>query len=812
MFGVRKKTKPSRVRAAASSSDEDGDGARQRFEQHKRRKKRKDKKKSGPMLSFDPEEGGDDGAMEAQKKSKKRKKHKSRRGGGLGYGGLVDASDGSASDVDKMGRGGEAGGSYYGADALKKLKSEQKRSTLPKDDTAKEEPDTKAESKGADEGGDEAEEEYISLSGAKSKHAADPMVLTGDEAMAFAQREEEEGSAEFDHGLKSPPTIPTAEGIVTEKGVAGKVADMDINAEAMDVDAPSEEVEEGNRRWEDTMARRAGVLPPDASKGTAKSGRPRQPQGGGSSLTQIQSSLQPTIDNLGNIYSDLETSISRHASTVAATQDELTKHQKTLQKHGQALEYYQGLREDLATWMGALRELNGMVERAEAAKRRLEAEVSWRQMERFWEWSNDCAEVLEKEGLIVKTLGGGSADSAGESQMPAQVDEFGRDMSSMASMARVRRHNQRRKRCLERLRESDKSKDDLASMQQVVECTNEDNIGAEEVEEWRKREEALSKAVAIVPNLVTEDYLSIPNLCSLFSGWQKMYSEDYANCYAEMSLVQMVSVLVRLEMCERWGMLQLNGESAEDVWMDIKELQWFRGLKESIVQRGDNGGEADSTSRKNETEPHKSILVQVIQKQVLGRLLMMLSIGDDSRSGGERHMIYNPFSVAQTECLCSCLKSILGCLSTRDNGSKLCEEAAEKVLDSLLSLIKHCVNKMAVPIVDASKIALRGNEFAPRDGPRGFDGEAADAIVYATIVQAKLLCVMVQNILGHWILPVLTALREIAANGTGSDNEYAGFPKKIVDSILASLTTAGLMDQDEWMLLAAPLRAAANQW
>ena len=155
-------------------------------------------------------------------------------------------------------------------------------------------------------------------------------------------------------------------------------------------------------------------------------------------------------------------------------------------------------------------------------------------------------------------------------------------------------------------------------------------------------------------------------------------------------------------------------------------------------------------------------------------------------------------------------------------------------------MIKHCVNKTAVPIVDASKVALRGNEFAPRDGPRGFDGEAVDAIVYATIVQAKSLCVMVQNILGHWyplicqhckqeraaplvkyvfsdliscrLLPVLTVLREIAANGTGSDNEYADFPKRIVDSILASLTTAGLMDQDEWMLLAAPLRAAANQW
>mmetsp|Transcript_11363 Transcript_11363/g.20924 ORF Transcript_11363/g.20924 Transcript_11363/m.20924 type:complete len:907 (+) Transcript_11363:51-2771(+) len=901
MFGVpRKKSRPTKLRPTASSSNDDeesDDDAHRRIQQHRRKKKGKSEKKKKTittMLSFDPEEGGndeDEPLPQKQKKSKKRKKHskhgKKSGGGSLGYGGLgvmpMNASDGSSSEGERKKTeenedDTNRGGNYYDTGALEKLRLEQKRSTFVKDDTITAEPASVANAisgEAKDDKEENTEEEYISLSGgrnnktssrvveeefislsggsrsnkASSRVYVDPVVLTGDDAMAYAQREEDDGmNLEFDHGLMSPPTPPSG-GVATEKAVTGKIAGMDMNADSMDIDDdPSEEVEEGNRRWEDTMARRAGVLPPKAATATVdhKSGRSPQQQRGNnsSSLSQIRTSLQPTISNLENIYSDLETSIHRHESTLSSTRDDLTKHQSTLKKHGQALEYYQGLREDLATWMGALRELNGMVDKVEEAKRQLEAEISWRRMERFLEWGKDCAEVLEKQGLLeTKVVGEGRPNEANRNDAPVQVDEFGRDLSSMASIARVKRCNQRGERSLERVQDSQVDNGDLEnSLWQRVGCSNEDNFGSDEIGEWRQRHEALAQAITIIPNLVKDDYLSISNLCSLFFDWGRLYPGDYASCFAEMSLIQMVTVLVRLEMCEQWDVLNLV-QSSSTICLDISGFKWFHDLKKRILQSDANNGEVDKTTSK--TGPRKGILLEVVQKQIVSRLLDSFLFEDGSKNSSKQHGIYDPFSVPQTKRLCSMFKSILGYFSncSEENGKVICEETVEKVLHALFSSVKYYVGRMSVPIADASKITMTRNEFAIKDGSKGFDGETADAIAYASVIQAKELCTLVKNILGQWypiinqemhshqqdqlsslvqfvfvdlvsirILPILHSLHDITSGSNDNDKKFSEMPKLFINDILGAMQGADLLQKDEWMLMAAPLRVVAKQW
>jgi len=874
MFGVtHKKSKPARIRSTAPSSDDDDDGdANRRAQQHQRRRKKKgksDRKKSKtknpPMLSFDPDEvgiDGDDGGDLARKKSKKRKKHSKQRtsnfasGGSLGYGGVgamsMNTSEGSEEEEDTTIDVDEDKGSYYNTAAMEKLKKEQKRTTLVKDDTKVEAHSTKDMGVAAKkEQEDEAiEEQFIPLSGegpahATYSHAADPVVLTGDDAMAYAQREEGENDAEFDHGLHSPPTPPPpSSGTTNEEATAGKVSGMDINADDMDVDEPSKEVEDGNQKWEDTMARRAGVLPPSAAASDQKQRRSpgQRSEGKSSSLSQIRASLQPTISNLQNITSDLETSISRHQSTLSSAQDDLTKQQSTLQKHGKALEYYQGLREDLATWMGALRELNRMLEKVEEAKRQLEAEMTWRKMERFWEWGEDCTEVLEMAGLLESKVGGEDNHMArARERTIAQVDEFGRDLSSMASISRVKRWNKRAKQSARRLQDGkcDDNGDPTNPVQQIIEFSNEDNFDITEIGDWNQRHKALAQAIAMIPTSVKDDYLSISNLSSLFSNWKYTYPDDYASCYADMSLVQMMEVLVRLELIEGWDALGLHPQSSS-MSCDISEFKWFLELKKR--DQMERNGEANSTAGK--IKLRKSILLDVVENQVAGHLLDSFLFDDENSGNLKKNSTYNPFSVTQTIRLCSIVKSLLEYFSNcqEEIGKGAYTKTTEKIFNALLLSLKHFLRKIVIPIVDASKILFKSNEFVPKDGSRGFDRETADAIAYAIIIQAKELCTLTKNILGHWypvicqgmpqeqcmvtsliqfvfvdivslrLLPILHRLHDITSVGLESDEKYSGIAKLLIDDVLDAMKGAGLLDKDEWMLMAAPMRVAASQW
>ncbi|KAL3826319.1 hypothetical protein ACHAXA_003643 [Cyclostephanos tholiformis] len=768
--------------------------------------------------------------------------------------------DGSSSEEGEGGGGGadddgeddiRAGGGYYDDAALRRLRDEQGTSTRTRDG-ATTRPDPYIECRGGEEitkrgrREDIMEEDYISLLGRKNERTKTPadtdtVILTGDEAMALAEREEEKGGEDDDniivdfdpHGLFSPPTPPPSSG-----GAANVRSIVDGVADADDLDGPSRDVEEGNRRWEETMARRAGVLPPktttttDGNGGRARSTRRNAPES--TFLKKIRASLQPTLSNLGDVLSDLETGISRHQSTLSSANDELTRHQSNLKKHGEALEYYQGLRVDLATWMGALRELNNMVDNVEEARRLLEAHITWMRMERFLEWANDCTEVLETHGLLRGRVAGVNDDVAasGSVRATAYLDEFGRDLLSMSSIARVKRWNLRRTRRRKRLQDDmSDSEDRMSSLKISTESSNDDNFDVAEIEEWRQRSNAIQQAILIIPNLVKDDYLSISNLCSLFFGWERMYPDDYANSYAEISIIRMLEVLAKLE-CEKWDVLNLHGGSSP--CLEITQFNWVQSLETETTRV------VGGTSTKFSCP--KAILLEVVKKVVLGRILDVFSFQDETKGGAKQHGIFDPFSEIQTKRLCLMVKSIFAFFLkfSEENARIFCEETAEKLLTALLSLLRYYIGKLTVPIMDASKIIFTENEFATKDSSTGLDSETSDAIAYASIVQVRELCKLVTNILRHWypiineqlrdqhdritplvqfvfldlvsrrILPTLHSSYDIMSGG--SVNDESGLPEKSIREVSDAMHSTGLLDKDEWMLMAAPLRTAAKLW
>ncbi|KAL7454052.1 hypothetical protein ACHAWC_005680, partial [Mediolabrus comicus] len=769
------------------------------------------------------------------KKSSKKSK-RSGGGGGLGYGGgmmsmMMDASDESASDNDgeqnNLHQAATAAttssSSQYDVAALQKLKMEQKRDMKTAqedsnydDDDAKRSKTNSSEHENLDKGqapqhhhdvvgDDHNEEEFIPLTDASksrlkntqsSSSSRVDIVLTGDEALAYAEKEEANDASEFDHGLHAPP----------QKQQKDETTE---NNEQM----IEEEVEEGNRQWEDTMARRAGVLPSSTSEKRGARTRHHRHKGKStaSSIAEIKASLQPTISNLGDVSSDLASGIHRQQSTITSTKDELTTHQSTVQKHGKALEYYQGLRADLATWLGALRELDTMITLAEEALRRWEADMSWKRLHRWFEWGGDCTYVLEKKGLLESKF---ACNDDSEADQPPEVDEFGRSLSSMAAMSQMKRFSRRQKMQSQRSAGIHPNpENDIVSSS----CINEDNVDTSEIDEWRQRHKALHDAIALIPNSVKDDYRSISNLCSIFLEWQRLHPEDYKTSFAEMSLVNMTSVLVRLELCTRWDMLGLakgieEGESRQTVNL-ISDFRWLQSFQH------------DSS----ESSLTQGVLLQIIEKQIVARLLRALTFLDediDIHGTDKLYGVYSPFSTEQTKRLCNFVASLLELMSTmEENGTRnRCEKVIGSISDSLFSLMKRCVEKMTVPIMNPSNIGRGQNMFASKDGAIEFDGETNDAIIYASVVQAKELCTLVTNILQFWcpiiedvasdllrfvftdiislrIIPVVQTLQTIF----GDDYDLG---KTIIGDILSAASR--LLDKEEWMLQAAPLRVAAQ--
>mmetsp|Transcript_27180 Transcript_27180/g.55905 ORF Transcript_27180/g.55905 Transcript_27180/m.55905 type:complete len:954 (-) Transcript_27180:42-2903(-) len=874
----------SRRRRRSRHREKSEESKKEKKKQSKKAKKSKSKKIRGNVfLSFDSqgegegEVGGGSAEDDAHygksrdKSKKNRKKHSkdhdgsergrsrgkssssSKFGGmGLGYGGGAMALSQSSEEDNSAGEDGAedikpsktaentAGGSLYDEAALEKLKMEQKTrlgSGIQTSSTQPMEVDVDGNEGGSvpkfhgsstikeidlQQGNADEEEQFIPLYGENTANIyndIEPIVLTGDDAMAYANDDDEEQNdfnAEVDHGLHRPPP--------TSKEAA---AAMDIDLEN---NPPTKETHEENRQWENEVARRAGVLPTTPvvddntdstrcrSRRTAAPGDAEEP-----TLTQIKSSLQPTIKNLQIVLSDLDTAIHRHESTVTSANEEAKKLEAALEKHGKALEYYQCLREDLATWMGALRELKKMVDLAEDAKHQWEGEITWRRKERAWEWQEDVADVLENKGLLEKSIVGDGQSIVPTSINKSQptVDEFGRDLTSMATMARTKRWERRRQIFIRR-----RNGNSGTSIEERTLITNEDNISNEEISDWKQRHQAFSDAIALVPMMVQDEYLSTYNLCKMFLEWERQYPDDYKNCYAAMTLVQMISVLVRLELCQRWDTLALhesldNDENEKTFVSDLSKFKWCIDLNEAF---------SNADGPKN-----NGLLTNIIHKCVVPQFTSVLTIQDMER--GNLHGLYDPFSPLQTKRLCFCCTSILQYLDSclNEKGSEKRNEFLENTTKSLLSVLQYNLESEAIPIVKSSDITIVDDKFMPRDsGANAYDDETSDAIAYAMIIQTKSLSQLAVNMI-DWlsvldkaiyspsdelssltrcvfvdlvsvrILPIIQSL-----HGISSHELFHEFPKEIIGEIYGAATRNGLLEKNENILLSAPLRVAAQ--
>ena len=491
------------------------------------------------------------------------------------------------------------------------------------------------------------------------------------------------------------------------------------------------------------------------------------------------------------------------------------------------------LRAELADWTGALRQIQTMVDAIVESRMNWEGDVTLTRFQRGYEQNVDSRKVLKRERLLDHVIGWD--DESGEEDEVGGVDEFGRDLSSIATYARKKRWEIRRRNAL-RKKDSNKESEQILTFVEVMNCMNSDNISHEEIHDWQQRNQALNNAASIISSMVNDEYLSITNLCNLFFRWQDTYPSDYKSTYAEMSLVGLISVLVKLELCQQqWdglGLVQSLENEQNDAFADNIEVIQYRWFEELI---------GAMKTRSNRTQDDAKLIEEVTDKCILPVLLSYLNaesaVTEVNSKPKRYHGLYDPTSISETKFLCRSIRTLFHVLSSSKN-TEFWESTVAKVITALLSLLKHQLDKKSTLMIQTDNLVMNSDGFKLKDGHE-FNAETTDAIFYALHLQANQLSSAAINVLSHWypvinsvtksgdesepiirfilneiissrILPIHHMLQRmhLEIHSVDQKTTFSIVQQSVLSKIFHSVKGAGLLEKEEWVLQTAPLRAA----
>ena len=634
---------------------------------------------------------------EEEATSKKKKKRK-----GMGFGGAIPQLplDDEPSSANQEEVAGETP-TLYGRDALDKLKAQQRFKRRAEDAVDNVDVTSSTEilpqpplSEPTDEPMAPPLPSYIPLS---HEHT----ILTGDDALEYEKKQE------------SAPLHSTTEDTILH----------------------AEEAEESSL-WEAQVANRAGVR--TATKPSTV------PTTSSTSLTKLRDQVNSTISQLKLQTEDVQSAYARRQAEITQTQEELTRQESELEQAGKALEFYQVVREELASWVGALRELRTKVVPLQEALHKVERVGG----NRWSEWQDDMVSILREAGILDRVLGRQPL----EEQVPTTtiVDEFGRDVKSQYALQRDKRIRHRRS---------------IRSQRSVRDDDSDALISDGEQAETVERRGALREALKVATEGVEEEYTELSNLIRIFATWARTYPEEYKQCFASLSLADLASILVQVDLCSAHHPLH---------WQDTKEsseLPWIEDLK--TIPTGDITEEEDTPT------------YRMVDKVLIPAFLELLDEG-----------AYDISSSKQTRSLAAFYWRICNIFPS-ENPMTL------QLKGRVVKYLQDGLDNIAIPILTAGA----------RD--HSISDDVQEAIHYATSGQVYRIQKFVCNVT-HWrILDVaepmldfvsskyLFLLSSLQAQGC-TDIASQGF-RGIWDALQPTTWLA----RPELMLQAAPIRAAA---
>ena len=281
--------------------------------------------------------------------------------------------------------------------------------------------------------------------------------------------------------------------------------------------------------WEEQITRRAGLQVPKNSKSNSSSMLP--------SLASLRQQLQSTYENLEKQQLDLENAMMRREADLNRTEADWKRHKQTLSGAGDACNDYQELRHCLAMWVGALRDLAKKVEPImETVKQMIQSQYAIMQKE-WIDWQDDVVSTLREAGGLVQVVGR-EPDLPDIDGISSTVDEFGRDVQSQYLRERGKRHRNRMER------KGNGLPGILAS------------LWVEDRDQFQ-RYTSLQEALRVALDDLEQEYTSMAKVVGVFVNWKQSYLEEYQQCYANISLGELASVLVQVEICRSSWALQM---------------------------------------------------------------------------------------------------------------------------------------------------------------------------------------------------------------------------------------------------------------
>ena len=258
-----------------------------------------------------------------------------------------------------------------------------------------------------------------------------------------------------------------------------------------------------------------------------------------SSLSKLRDQVKSALTQLELQTEDVQNASARRKVELNQVQEELTRQEAELEQAGTSLEYYQMLREELASWVGALRELKTKVVPLQEALHKVERLGG----NRWSNWQDDVVSILREANLLDRVIGRQPVQE--DSQVTTVVDEFGRDVKSQFVLQRDKRVRQRR----------------AIRNQRTVHDEDSDALFSDgEQAEMRNRRDALQEALQVAFGEVDDEYTKLSNLIAIFAKWAKTHPEEYRQCFASMSLADLASVLVQADLCSSHHPLQWQAE------------------------------------------------------------------------------------------------------------------------------------------------------------------------------------------------------------------------------------------------------------
>ena len=296
-------------------------------------------------------------------------------------------------------------------------------------------------------------------------------------------------------------------------------------------------------------------------------------------LQDVHQQFSRTQERLQQQAAALEKSLLRRSAARQDAAAQVQTHQRDLQSTGSSLEFYQRWRRDLIAFVGALREITKALPDMQNAWHELEQDMAG--MQKWRDWEDDTFAVLTRYRLLQSVVGRQpmlTADLLLEEAGPA-VDEFGRDVVSQKQRILQQRRIERRKIRKEAVLESGvKPKMGAESSSDGSVSPHLNNNYAyptgypvlaspSEMESFRERNTALQHALNVVLDGLYEEYTSLQQLFELFAQWKRSFPAEYKECYASLTLADLATVLILVELLSLNDPLNESGGHDEAKWI-----------------------------------------------------------------------------------------------------------------------------------------------------------------------------------------------------------------------------------------------------